>query len=448
MCDKMSGYLINQTSKITMANYITMSSKEIKKHDIIKKIITKELNGNQASQLLNLSTRQIRRLKAKVRRQGIKGLVHGNRGKPSNRQVPIKEKQKIITLLHQHYYDFGPLLASEKLEECHQIKRDRSTISSIMVAEGLWRPHVKKKELHRSWRERKACKGELIQYDGSYDHWFENRGEKCCLLASIDDADSEVKAKFDNHEGVEPTFDYWREYIERQGKPYAIYVDKFSTYSMNHKLAQENSDTLTQFERAMEELNIGIVHAKSPQAKGRVERIFKTLQDRLIKELRLKNIATIKEANEFLEQYFLPKFNAKFMVEARNKADLHKPLSELERKKLDSIFSRHYERVVNNDFTISYQKQYYQLEKNQPVTICKQDKVTIEERLNQPIKIKLRGKYLNYQLLPQKPAKISTKEKQLNWVIPKQTTYTPPADHPWRQIAQMNHQKKLIKMSN
>lgn len=431
-----------------MANYITMSSKEVKKYDIVRKTISKELNGAQAAQLLNLSTRQIRRLKNKVKNRGAKGLVHGSRGKPGNRSMPAKERQKIIALLHRHYHDFGPLLASEKLEERHQIKRDRSTISSIMVAEGLWQLHTKKKELHRSWRERKTSKGELVQYDGSYEHWFEERGEKCCLLASIDDADGEVKARFDNHEGVEPTFNYWRSYIERLGKPNAIYVDKFSTYSMNHKLARENPDTLTQFERVMTGLNIGIVHAHSPQAKGRVERLFKTLQDRLIKELRLNNISTITEANDFLEKYFLPKFNAKFMVEARGKTDLHKQLSEQEKKKLDSIFSRQCQRVVNNDFTVSHQKRYYQLEKNQPVTICKQDKITIEERMDKSIHFRLRGKHLNYQLLPQKPAKLNAKEKQLNWIIPKQVIYTPPASHPWRQHACLVHLKKPAQISN
>ena|SRR3989339_836749 len=430
-----------------MANYITMSSKEVKKYDIVKKTINHELNGSEAAKLLGLSTRQVRRLKKKIKQNGIKGLIHGSRGKSGNRSMPKKERQNIVGLLHQHYHDFGPLLASEKLAERHHIKRDKSTIRSIMIAENLWQPKQKKKEIHRAWRERKASQGELIQYDGSYEFWFEDRGEKCCLLASIDDADNEVGAKFDDHEGVKPTFDYWREYIEHKGKPYAIYVDKFSTYSMNHKLAKENFDTLTQFERATKDLNIGIIHAHSPQAKGRVERIFKTLQDRLIKELRLHNISTITEANEFLVKDFLPKFNAKFMVEARSKANLHKKLTEQEKKKLDSIFSRQYKRVVKNDFTISYNKNYYQLEKGQPMTVCKQDAVTIEERMDESIKIRLRGKYLNYTLLPEKPQKISAKEKQLNWVIPKTATYTPPANHPWRQIARMEYQKKLTKIS-
>ena len=426
-----------------MDSNITMSQKEVKKYDIIKKVIDKLLSGSEAAKLLNLSTRHIRRLKKRVIEKGIKGLIHGSRGKQGNRSIPEKEKKEIIELLHEHYHDFGPLLASEKLDEVHKIKRDKSTIRAIMIAEKLWKPKQKKKETHREWRQRRANKGELIQYDGSYEFWFEDRGGKCCLLAGIDDADSKVWARFDDHEGVAPTFNYWRGYIERFGKPDAIYVDKFSTYSMNHKLAKENPDTLTQFERAAKELNIAIIHAHSPQAKGRVEKLFKTLQDRLIKELRLNNISTIKEANEFLEKIFLPKFNAKFMVVARGKANLHKKLNEQEKNKLDSVFSRQYERVVRNDFTIGHKKNCYQLEKNQPVTICKQDIITVEERMDNTIHLRLRGKYLNYKLLPEKPKRINGDKNNTVWVIPKSTAHIPSADHPWRKTAKMEYLKKL-----
>lgn len=425
---------------------ITMSQKEVKKYDIIKKVINKELNGSRAAEILNLTTRQIRRLKKKVLEKGIKGLVHGNRGKPGNRAIPNNERQKIVSLLHEHYPDFGPTLAAEKLEERHKIKRDKGTVGAIMIAEGLWKPKQKKKEVHREWRQRKTCKGELIQYDGSYEHWFEDRGGEVCLLASIDDADSEVWARFDEHEGVEPTFNFWRDYIGRFGKPNAIYVDKFSTYSMNHKLAKENPDTLTQFERAMKELNIGIIHAHSPQAKGRVENLFKALQDRLIKELRLNNISAIKEANELLEKIFLPKFNARFMVQPRSQANLHKKLKEREKNKLDSIFSRQYKKVVRNDFTVGHKKNCYQLERVQPVTICKRDIVTVEERMDGSIHFRLRGKYLNYRLLPDKPKKLNKDNRRL-WVIPKSTAHVPSADHPWRQINNLEYLKKLTKAS-
>jgi len=421
-----------------------MSQKEVKKYDIIKKLINEELNGSEAAVLLNLTTRHIRRLKKKVKQDGIKGLIHGNRGKSGNRGMPDKEKQKIINLLHKHYYDFGPTLASEKLEERHKIRRDKGTVRTIMIEEGLWKPKQKKKDKHRQWRQRKASYGEMVQYDGSYEYWFEDRNEKHCLLASIDDATGEVWAKLDEHEGVEPTFNFWREYIERFGKPYSIYVDKFSTYSMNHKLAKENPDTLTQFERAMTELNIEIIHAHSPEAKGRIENLFKTLQDRLIKELRLNNISTVKGANEFLKNTFMPKYNIKFNVAARTKANLHKKLIIEERNKLDSIFSRQYEKVVRNDFTVYHDKKCYQLLKEQPATICKKDKITVEERMDKSIHFRLRGKYLNYSLLPEKPKKI--KQDQL-WVIPKTTVHKPPANHPWRQYQKIGYLKKLTKVS-
>jgi len=320
-----------------MNTNITMSLPEVKKYDIIKKLLSKELNGSEAAELLKLTTRHIRRLKKKVSKTGIKSLIHGNRGKPGNRRIPDKEKKRIADLIKRKYPDFGPTLATEKLIELDKIDRSRGAVRSIMINEEIWKPKSKPKETHREWRQRKAAKGEMVQYDGSYEHWFEDRGGEVCLLASVDDADSEVWARFDEHEGVEPTFSFWRDYIERFGKPNSIYVDKFSTYSMNHKLAKENPDTLTQFERAIAELNIGIIHAHSPQAKGRVEKLFKTLQDRMIKELRLAGISAIKEANEFLEKVFLPKFNAMFMVEPRSKADLHKKLNEQEKKKLDSI---------------------------------------------------------------------------------------------------------------
>ena len=433
-----------------MDTFITMSQKEVKKYDIIKKVINRELNGFEAARLLNLTSRHLRRLKKRVKEKGIKGLIHGNRGRTGNRRIPDKERQKITSLLREHYPDFGPTLAAEKLEERHGLKRDKGTIRSIMIAEGLWRSRRKKTETHREWRQRKASYGEMIQYDGSYEHWFEDRegSGEVCLLAGIDDANSRVWAKFDEHEGVEPTFSFWRGYLERFGKPYSIYVDKFSTYSMNHKLAKENPDTLTQFERAMKnDLNVEIIHAHSPEAKGRVEKLFKTLQDRLIKELRLNDISTIKEANIFLEEEFLPKYNAKFMVEPRTKANLHKELTEKEKSGLDSIFSRQYEKVVRNDFTVSHKKNCYQLDKIQPVTICKRDTVTVEERMDQTIYFRLRGKYLNCQPLPEKPRKLNADKNRIQWVIAASSTYKPPANHPWRQTAQLEYLKTLTKVS-
>jgi len=426
-----------------MEEYITMSQKEIKKYDIVKKAINGEINSTEAAKLLKMTTRHIRRLKGKIRSSGMKGLAHGNRGKISNRRMADEKRKRIVELIRRNYYDFGPLLATEKLNEAYKIDVSKTAIRTIMIKENIWKPKEKKKEKHRAWRQRKASKGEMLQYDGSYEYWFEDRGGRCCLLASIDDADSEVWAQFDEHEGVFPTFNFWRGYMERFGKPNSIYADKFSTYSMNHKLAKENTDTLTQFQRAMEKgLNVEIIHAHSPQAKGRVENLFKTLQDRLIKELRLNNISSIKEANKFLKKDFLLKFNAKFMVEARTKANLHKRLTKQELNNLDSIFSRQYIRTVGNDFTIQHNKKYYQLLKEQPVNVFKRDKVVAEERLDGAIQLRMRGKYLNYSVLPEKPQKVNNVK---SWVLPKSTAHTPPADHPWRRSFKPQYTKKLTK---
>jgi len=418
--------------------YIIMSQKETKRYDIIKKTIKKEMSTKEAAEVLNLTTRQVRRLKRRVKDKGISGLAHANRGRRGNRGIPGEEMERIVKIISEKYADFGPTLATEKLEKRHKIKRDRKTIRAIMIKEGLWKQRVKKKETYRSWRQRRTSYGELGQYDGSYEHWFEGRGPKYCLLASIDDATGKItKAKFAEHEGVEPTFGFWREYFEKYGKPYEIYVDKFSTYSMNHKLAKENTDTLTQFQRAMRQLNVGVINANSSQAKGRVERLFKTLQDRLIKELRLENISTVEEANKFLECTFIPQFNKKFGVIPRSEADLHKKITTQERRQLPSILSRQYERVIRNDYTVSYKNIWYQLEETQSVAMFKGESVIIEDRFDGTICFKLRGKYLNYKKLPKRPEKVPS--KSIPWVLAKPLSARPAADHPWRKFQYSNH---------
>jgi hypothetical protein len=411
--------------------YLTMTSKEINRYVIIKKLINKEINGTHASELLKLSIRHIRRLRGKIKEQGIKALIHGNRGKHSNRRIPEQEKEKIIKLLYKHYSDFKPGFASEKLSEKHNIQRDPKTIRQIMIDEELWKPKIKKKKEYRSWRQRKACYGEMEQFDGSYEYWFEDRGPYCCLLASIDDATGiPTKAEFAPHEGVFPVFNFWKEYLKEHGKPYSIYLDKFSTYKMSQRVAQENHDTLTQFQRAMNELHIEPITAHSCQAKGRIERLFNTFQDRLIKEMRLANISTTEQGNKFLREVFLPKYRTKYSVEPRSSANLHKALCQKEKVQLDSIFSRQYTRVIKNDFTISFNKQWHQLLRDQPVTICKQDTIIVEEHLDNSIKFRLRGKYLNYKIIAERPKKI----KDIPWIIAaKKPVYIPPANHPWRR---------------
>lgn len=427
---------------------ITMSQRQLDRYHIIKKLIERQLNGTEASTLLHLTARQIRRLKLKVKQFGAKGLLHGNSGRPSNRQMPPEERKKIVRLLKQKYADFKPTFATEKLSELHHINHDPKTIRTIMIKENLWKPKTKKiASIHRIWRQRRSCYGEMIQFDGSYEHWLEDRGNtgKLCLLAGIDDATGKiVKARFADHEGVFPVFGFWNEYIVTYGKPRSIYLDKFSTYNINHKLAKENDDTLTQFERACETLHIEPIKANSPQAKGRIERLFYTLQDRLIKELRLQNISTVELANRFIEKTFIPKFNQRFSVEPKNTTNVHQILSEKELTKLPGIFSRQTERTILNDFTFSFKNQWFQLIKEQPATICKKDTVIVEEHLDKTIHIRLRGKYLNYTLLPIRPEKQVLNIKT-PWILPATKAHIPPANHPWRNhfsLRHMNHFKQ------
>jgi len=419
-----------------------MSKKDIDRHDVLKRLTRKEIKRSHAAKLLKLTPRHVTRLKQAVVAYGATALIHKQRGKPSHNQLPDKERTKIVLLLKEKYSDFGPTFATEKLREIHKIDRDPKTIRAIQMKEGLWKPRRSKtKDEHRSWRQRRSAFGEMLQFDGSYHDWFEGRGgiNEACLLASIDDATGKiVEAKFAPHEGVFPVFAFWKRYIENHGKPRQIYTDKFSTYKMNSRAAKDNPDIKTQFERAMVALHIEPLFAQSPQAKGRVERLFDTLQDRLVKEMRLANITTVEEASTFLKEKFIPWFNKKYSVEPASPSDLHQPLTEKERKDLPSIFSRQEKRIVQNDFTFSFQNQWYQLTENQPATVCKKDEVTVEEHLDRTIHIRLRGKGLNYTLLPERPKKVA-----VPFVIARSAPQStkPRADHPWRQRFHADAQK-------
>jgi len=410
--------------------YLTMTNREINRHSIIKKLLDKEINGTTAADLLKLSVRQTKRLKTKVRESGPKALIHASSGKPGNRRMPDKEREAITEILKQKYPDFKPTFATEKLFENHNIKRDPKTIRQIMIEEDLWKPRKKKQKEYHSWRKRKSCYGEMLQFDGSYHHWVEDRGPEWCLLAAIDDATGiPTKAKFDTDEGVFPVFAFWKKYTEQLGKPHSIYLDKFSTYKMSQRVAVENHETQTQFQRAINQLGIEPITAHSPQAKGRIERLFNTFQDRLVKEMRLKNILTMEEANRFLEEEFLPNYKTKYAVEPESKTNLHQPLSQKEKNKLNSIFSKQTTRLVRNDFTVSFNNQWYQLLKEQSATVRKQDRILVEEWLDNSIHFSIHGKYLNSKVITERPQKT----KKTNWIIPaKKRDYTPAGNHPWR----------------
>lgn len=428
---------------------ITMSQKELSRYEVIRDLIIGKINGTQAAQKIRLSVRQVKRLKAKVKRSGTRGLIHGNRGRESNRKIDEEIIRQAKNLLRKKYSDFGPTFAAEKLEENHQLKLSAEKVRQLMTTEKLWKPKARKKNKeHRYWRERKEHFGELEQFDGSYEDWFEGRAPEPCLLASIDDATGEItQAQFTSDEGVVPVFSFWQAYVSKHGKPLKIYLDKHSTYKINTKHLLDDPRALTQFERAMKDLDIEVIHAHSCQAKGRIERLFGTLQDRLTKELRLANISTIKEANKFLERFFIPKFNAGFAVVPSSQVNFHKALTKKEKENLEKIFSQQDTRVVNNDFTISYESKWYQLDKTQPALVCRKDKVEVEKRLDGKISISLRGKHLNFTELPERPKKVKMKVKFLTKTEP---DWKPPIDHPWRKpfifSYQYTHQPKVEKV--
>lgn len=426
---------------------ITMSARELDRYEVIQRLIRKELNGTDAAQLLHLSVRQVKRLKRQARRQGARGLVHGNRGKPSNRRVPMTERRRVIELIKKRYADFGPTLAAEQLAKRHDIHRDPTTIRDLLVAEGLWVPQrAPRGSEHRRWRQRRSRYGEMLQFDGSYHHWLEDRGDtgEMCLLAAMDDATGKiVHAQFAPHEGVVPVFMFWKGYMSIHGVPRNIYLDRFSTYKMTQQVAVENHELVTQFQRATTTLRTELITAHSPQAKGRIERLFETLQDRLVKELRLAGITTADAANTFLTETYIPQFNAQFAVPAAEPGDLHRPLTARERDELDAIFARQETRVVHNDFTIAFQKQWYQLTKEQSVTVCKKDTVMIEERLDGSVWMRLRGKYLAYTCLPERPKRV----KNFPWVLPAtvkpRAVFIPAPNHPWRQRMHLDVKKHV-----
>mgnify|MGYP001608226784 FL=1 len=294
---------------------ITTTEKELARYEVIENLINGKIDGTEASKQIRLSVRQTKRLKAAVKENGAKGVIHKNRGKPSNRRIDNNILEKTKKLLKEKYSDFGPTFASEKLEELHKIKMSKETVRIIMISEKLWKPKERRqsKDKHE-WRARKDNYGEMEQFDGSYHFWLEDRAEEMCLLASIDDATGDIThAEFNHNEGVKSVSKFWLEYFEKNGMPNKIYLDKFSTYKINHKNAIDNSEMITQFKRMMNQVGVELVTAYSPEAKGRVERLFETLQDRLVKEMRLTGIKTIEEANKFLKT-FIPKFNKKFSV--------------------------------------------------------------------------------------------------------------------------------------
>ena len=414
-----------------------LTAKEQEKFSVLNTLIKGEITNAQATTMLRLSLRQVKRLKKKMKEKGINAVIHQLKGRGGNNHIDLSIKEKALNLVKEKYPDFSPTFASEKLAEHQGLTVNSQTLRKWMIQVGLWKIHQQRKVEYHSWRQRKDYFGELQQFDGSYHLWFEQRlldeygnPVEVCLLASIDDATGQIThAKFDFNEGVVAVFNFWMEYVLILGKPLGIYLDKFSTYKINHKAAVDNSELMTQFQATMKILGIEVINANSPEAKGRVERLFGTLQDRLVKELRLTGINTIKVGNKFLKEAFIPKFNNRFSVIPAKDGNAHREITQQEKRSLKSIFSIKSQRRINSDYTIQFKNYFYQLKEIQPVTLRPKDKVLVEEWLDKTIHFKFKDKTLKVFILPEKPKKILKQpailtNHPLNW--------RPPPNHPWR----------------
>jgi len=411
---------------------IKLTASEQERYDIIRSCIDRDITNKEASTRLGLKVRQIQRIKRAVEKQGTEGAMHKSKGRTSSNATNKTTVKKTVDFLKQKkHQDFGPTFAQEKLLALG-VEMNKETLRLLMIKKDLWKPHPRRgPQIVREWRERKERFGELVQFDGSYHDWFENDSEEC-LLAAIDDATSKiVKAVFEDNEGVFAVFRFWLSYVEAYGLPVAIYLDKFSTYKVNHKNAVDNKEFMTQFERAMTELGVQVICANSPEAKGRVERLFGTLQDRMVKEMRLADVKKRDEANRFVCEKYLPDHNAKFNVLAKNTNDAHRPLSDDLRVKLPSIFSIQSRRRVNNDYTIQFKTRWYQLEAAQKTSVYKRDEVIVEERLDGTVHIRLKAVYLEYRELPDRPKPLRVPVAAITKQKP---DWKPPKDHPWRKF--------------
>lgn len=404
---------------------------EQERYDIIRSCIEGDITNKEASVRLGLKIRQVQRIKRAVEKEGSNGVVHKSKGHAPGNTTAEDTVEKVTAFFNEKKHtDFGPTFAQEKLAD-KGVAINIETLRLIMIAKDIWTPHKRRgPQIVREWRERKESFGELVQFDGSYHDWLET-GEKECLLAAIDDATSIViKAVFEDNEGVSAVFRFWSAYIEAQGLPVAIYLDKFSTYKVNHKNAVDNKEFMTQFERVMKELGVRVICANSPQAKGRIERSFGTLQDRMVKEMRLRDIKTCDAGNKYICEEYLPDHNKRFSVPAKSTVDAHRPLTDDLRSRLPSIFSIQSKRKVNNDYTIQFQSRWFQLEATQDTPVYKRDEVIVEERLDDTLHFRLKNVYLKYHELPERPKPISVPVVALTKRKP---DWKPPLNHPWRK---------------
>ncbi|MDP3722811.1 MAG: ISNCY family transposase [Candidatus Omnitrophota bacterium] len=413
-----------------------MSQQELQRVPVFEAVRTHQLRQVEAARHLGLSTRQVRRLQHRFAQEGPSGLAHRARGRPSNARTPAVRRAQALALIRARYPDFGPTLAGEMLRAHHRLSVSDETLRQWMRAEGLWAGRRRARP-HRQWRERAACGGQMVQMDGSHHAWLEGRGPRLVLMGYIDDATGTVWARLYPSEDLPAAFDSVRRYCQHYGMPQAVYLDKHTIYRSPKTPTVEDQLRGTwpqsQFERALAQLGIRVIHANSPQAKGRVERLFGTLQDRLVKALRLAHCTTLAEANRVLPR-FLAAYNRRFAHPPRQPGNLHRPVPAGLR--LESILCVHQPRVVANDGTVQLNGHRLQLVPSTRRSLA-QRRVTVTQRATGQLQVLCEGTVVPHRALPIVPPRPARPVRPRSRYVPRRA-HRPAADHPWRLTTPKN----------
>jgi len=375
---------------------LLMSQRERDRLKVLHEVQRGHLTQKQGGAHLGLTARWVRELLRRLKEEGDRGVRHRWRGRPSNRRLPEALRERAVARVREDYGDFGPTLAAECLGKRDGIQASKETLRQWMIAAGVWKARARRvKEVH-TWRPRRACRGELVQWDTSQHAWLEGRGQEAYLIVMIDDASNQLQARFVPHDSTEENLRMLKEYLQCRGRPVAFYTDKAGLFRVNRPANRDEQlqgePALTQIGRALKELAIEWIPAHSPQAKGRVERCFGTLQDRLVKGLRLAGAGTLEEANAYLQREFLPDWEKRFTVAPANPTDAHRRLGK--EHDLAAILSQVEGRVVTNDYTLRYQGKIYQIARAEIRGGLRGATVRVEQRLDGTLAVKFRDRYL------------------------------------------------------
>lgn len=416
-----------------MREEVYMTKKEVHRAEVFAKIAERRITKTQAAQELNISLRQVLRLNKEYVRNGREALRSKKRGKPSNHQIPLRVKKRVIDLVARDAYSgFRPTFMSEKLLELHKIRLSKESVRKLMIQAGVWSAKIKKRPVVHQRRPRRARYGELVQIDGSPHDWFEDRGDRCSLLVYIDDATGRTHGRFAPTESSKAYMELTLEYINKFGIPRCFYSDKHSIFRINREgYAKETA--LTQFGRALKELNIDLICANSPQAKGRVEKANQTLQDRLVKDMRLAGVSNIEEANRFLEKSdYWARFNNKFAVQPVSEENAHKSVSS--ECNLDEVLCFKETRVVTKNLELQYNGVIYQiLPEDWSRGLCGA-RVSIIKKLDGSLFIEYRGRKLRFKEYgKQIYAGLEVDSKEIDRFLKRKPPTGASDSHPWKK---------------